>query len=191
MVRKIFTSVFLFFFSFSGVFAMTESENWLKAAKFLASQDIIKSYTNDAEYRIQDTITRKEVMKIVAKLAGVTPEEKCVGKYKDVENDWGCKYIERALSVWFIAPGEKFRPNDNITKSEAVKLIFKARNIQKIYNTSNWQEDYAKTAADLGLVTLYTDYSSDAKRGWIFALAANNFKEYVEQKSDIISDEAM
>ena len=42
-----------------------------------------------------------------------------------------------------------FRPDDNITKSEAIKLIFKARNIEKKYSTDNWQADYAKTASEL------------------------------------------
>ena len=129
-------------------------------------------------YRLWDTITRKEMAKIVTKLAWANPEEVCKWEFKDVEKDWGCKYIERMLKVGFIQSGEKFRPNDNITKSEAIKLMFKARGIKKIYNTSNWQEDYAKTASDLGLTELYTDYSTDAKRGWIFQVGAKSITDF-------------
>lgn len=146
-------------------------------------------------YRLWDTITRKEMAKIVTKLAWANPEEKCNWEFKDVEKDWGCKYIERMLKVWYIQSGEKFRPNDNITKSEAIKLIFKARGLKKIYNTSNWQEDYAKSANDLGLVDIYTDYGADAKRGWIFELAANTIKDFfpIQEMSEqqTYSDEAL
>jgi len=30
-----------------------------------------------------------------------------------------------------------------------VKLVFKVRDIEKIYTTDNWQKDYADTARDL------------------------------------------
>jgi hypothetical protein len=144
----------------------------------------------ESEYRIEGTITRKEVSKIVAKLAGVEPPEKCEGKFSDVTHDWGCKYIEWMLSAGYINTNKTFRPNDNITRSEAVKLIFKARNIQKKYNTQNWQEDYAKTASDLGLVEVYTNYNTNATRGWIFRIAARGFEEY-KKKESLISDEAL
>jgi S-layer homology domain len=162
----------------------------MSAANFLAGKGIIKQYASSSEYRLTDTITRKEVAKIVTKLAGVEPEEKCEGKFNDVAKDWGCKYIERMLKVGYIAASTTYRPDDNITKSEAVKMIFKARAIEKKYNTGNWQADYAKTASDLGLVDSYMDYTTDAKRGWIFRLAARDFEEYKKQEI-LISDEVL
>lgn len=174
-MKKVFAIVLLFSVLFSSAFALSREE---LAANFLASKSVITDKSsNPSEYRLSDTITRKETMKIVAKLAGASVVEKCEGKFSDVVNDWGCKYIERALSVWFISAGNgKFRPDDNITKTEAMKLIFKARNIAKIYNTENWQKDYADTAYDLGIApSKYTDYNSDAKRGWIFESAYNTY----------------
>lgn len=193
MKKRIFLVLCLFAFSIcsSSLFAenLTVSQE-LQAAKYLASQWIIASVGNESDYRVEGTITRKEVSKIVAKLAWVTPEEKCEKKFSDVPADWGCKYIEWMLSAWYIVPNKTFRPDDNITKSEAVKLIFKARNIEKKYSTQNWQEDYAKTASELGLVELYTDYDTNATRGWIFRVAARGFEEY-KQIEWLMSDEAL
>lgn len=174
-MRKILGGILLCSVLFTSVFASSREE---LAANFLASKWVITDKSsNPSEYRLSDTITRKETMKIVAKLAGATVTEKCDGKFTDVVNDWGCKYIEWALSVWFISAGNgTFRPDDNITKTEAMKLIFKARNIAKIYTTDNWQKDYADTAYDLGIVSSkYSDYNSDAKRGWIFESVYNTY----------------
>ncbi len=191
-MRIILSAVILCFFSFTSFASSSplESTKEIEAANYLADKWIIASVTTDSEYRVEGTITRKEVSKIVAKLAGVTPPEKCEGKFSDLTKDWGCKYIEWMLSAWYIAANPTFRPDDNITKSEAVKLIFKARKIEKKYSTSNWQEDYAKTASELGLVDTYTDYDANATRGWIFRLAARWFEDY-KQIESLISDEAL
>ena len=170
--------------------AFASSTKEYEAAKYLSDKWIIASVKLESEYRLESTITRKEVSKIVAKLAWVNPAEKCEWKFSDVKNDWGCKYIEWMLSAWYIAPNKTFRPDNNITKSEAVKLIFKARNIEKKYNTQNWQADYAMTAAELWLVDAYSDYNANALRGWIFRLSARGFEEY-KQKEALISDEAL
>ena len=188
-MKKILISCICLLFSFGIASALTDSREFA-AANFLAEKWVIKQFINASDYRLEDTITRKEVAKIVTKLAGVEPEEKCEGKFSDVAQDWGCKYIERMLKVGFIANSKTYRPDDNITKSEAVKMIFKARGIEKKYSTGNWQQDYAKTAADLDLVDTYTDYGSDALRGWIFRLAARDFEEYKKEES-LISDEAL
>jgi len=88
------------------------------------------------------------MMKIVMNLSGKSVPNECKGSFGDVVNDWGCKYIESALANGFIASNANFRPNDSISKAESMKLILKAKDIDKAYNTSNWQADYMKTALD-------------------------------------------
>lgn len=60
--------------------------------------------------------------------------------------DWGCKYIESGLQYEFIESNLRFRPQENVTKVEALKLIFQARSIEKKYTTLYWQEDYISSA---------------------------------------------
>ncbi|NUJ97894.1 S-layer homology domain-containing protein [Candidatus Gracilibacteria bacterium] len=188
-MKKIF--VFFFILTF-GLFSTSyaEENNEIVSANFLASKGFISDNSNNpTNYRLNETITRKEMIKIVVKVAGLEVEEKCEKKFSDVSEDWGCKYIESALKAGFISFNNGvFRPDENITKTESLKLVFKARGIQKLYNTSHWQEDYMKTAFDLGLITAqYSDYNTNAFRGWIFIVIA---KTYEDIKNTIYSDEA-
>lgn len=152
------------------------------------NQEMVDAIENGTKwFRLWDSITRQEVMKIVAKLSGDEISNTCSWEFSDVDKSgWGCKYIEWALGKWYITYAKTFRPEDNITKSEAMKLIFKARNIKKIYNTDNWQADYAMTAADIGLVDIYTDYNTDASRWWIFVISSKSFEQEFEDFKDEI-----
>jgi hypothetical protein len=43
-------------------------------------------------------MTRKEILKVIAKLSNEEIVDTCVGTFSDVDiTDWGCKYIEWAL----------------------------------------------------------------------------------------------
>lgn len=195
MFKKSMTAFILVLFSLSSVFWATQKE--IETANFLAWKDIIKDYSSDTiAYRLDDTITRRETMKIVMKLSWITIEDKCEEKFDDVKNgDWGCKYVEAALDAWFIAENDNFRPDDNITKTESMKLVLKAKSINKSQKTDNWQEDYMETAFKYGIIeTKYSDYNADAKRWWIFTIATATIvkEEEIKKKQEEkkYSDEA-
>jgi hypothetical protein len=89
----------------------------------------------------------------------------CREIFTDVQTDWGCKYIEKALENNYIEGNDLFRPNENVTQTEALKLIFKAKNIEKAYNTDFWQEDYISTAYYKGYIDQkYAHYNQSATR---------------------------
>jgi len=187
-MRKILVAFFVFsFISFASVWAYTAKQ--LESANYLASKGFItdKSETPD-EYRLDDGITRKEFMKVIAKLSGEEVPDVCEWIFSDVVNDWGCKYIEFALKKGYIAQNALFRPDDNLTKTEAVKLVFKVRDIEKIYTTDNWQKDYADTARDLWLLEAYYDYNSDSSRGWIFEMIYNTYRQKVGETNVYTDD---
>lgn len=149
-------------------------------AEFLASKGYInvKSFNPD-KYNLEATITRKEVMKLISGLWNLELSESCQGIFADVADDWGCKHIEAALLSEYISSNQGFRPNDTLTRSEALKLIFKARGIQKRYETNNWQEDYISSAYYLGYIDQkFSQYNESATRGWFFSVAAKTFKEF-------------
>lgn len=189
-----FLGVFLIvsFFSLSAFALSVEKQ----AADFLADKGYIVDHRGETEeYRVDDGITRKEMMKIIAKINGEELEDTCATPFSDVSpDDWGCKYITWALERDFIAQNEQFRPEDNINITEALKLIFKAKGIEKAYDTGNWQDDYINTAFDLGLIDEhYTNYVEEASRGWIFLVAANTFEEFEVADEDeiLIEDESL
>ncbi len=153
--------------------SVSAAKSQLESAKALAGQGVIKQGLTSADFGLSNTITRKEIMKIVLNLSGKNVSDTCNGDFEDVANDWGCKYIEAGLRNGFIAANASFRPNDSISKAEAMKLILKARGIDKAYNTSDWQADYMNTAYDNSIIAAkYSDHGSKALRGWIFGIGA-------------------
>ena len=150
------------------------------AAEFLASQNVIESNSlKPTQYQLQNTITRKEIMKVVANISGIDLNDSCEGVYTDVMNDWWCKYIESALRAWFIAPNKDFRPEETLTQAEALKLVFQSRNIEKRYNTASWQQDYASSAYYLWYIDEKPDsFNTPATRGWIFQAVARTYTNF-------------
>ncbi len=189
-MKKLLSVIALLSISFSWVFALTEGEQY-NSANYLAAKSFIKDFSKTpVEYRVWDNITRKEAMKIIVNVAYLKVENNCEKKFKDVWDDWGCKYIEAALKAWFITQADKFRPDDNITVSEVLKLIFKARNLDRKFNTWDWVNDYVNSAKELKLINEPIDWKTDAKRGWIFVVIAKTF-DYLNDKNFILfySDE--
>ncbi len=185
MSKKIIASaVLLFSLFYSSSFAFSGTD--ASAAKFLAGKWYIANNLDINGYRLDDGITRKEFMKIIAKINGAVVPEKCEKKFSDVNSaDWGCKYIEWALSKGFVAKNATFRPNDNVNITEALKLIFKAKGIEKKYSTSSWQADYVNSAFDLGMIKeKYSQYTMGATRGWIFTVASRSFSDFVVSADD-------
>lgn len=151
-----------------------------KWAELLASMKIIETKSfNPDEYQLEENISRKEIMKIIINISGIEIMDNCREIFTDVNTDWGCKYIESALENNFITGNELFRPDDSVTKTEALKLIFKARWIKKAYATQYWQEDYISTAYYYWYIDeKYSYYSESATRWWIFSVLGKTFDEF-------------
>ena len=160
-----------------GIQNISKERKW---AEYLASKNIIQSHSLDANaYLLWEKITRKEVMKVILNASGIIVDNNCKEIFQDVDNDWGCKYIETALENQYIIWNESFRPNSDITKTEALKLIFKARNIDKSYTTDSWQQDYISTALYLWFIDeKFSNYNEIATRGWIFAVLSKTYPDF-------------
>jgi len=174
----------------TGFAAKTE----LESAQKLATMGVINSGSSAADFGLSNTITRKEMMKVILNLSGKSVPDTCKGTFSDVANDWGCKYIEAGLANGFIAANASFRPDDTISKAEAMKLVLGARGIEKSVSTSDWQADWMNTALENGLIaSSYSDHNSSALRGWIFGVGAAEAGGDVMVKAEgdvMIKDEA-
>jgi len=148
-------------------YAYTSSQ--FLAAKNLWEQGIIIKQSGVSEYRLDETITRKEFMKVLANKVGQEVPNECDYEFRDVKNDWGCKYIEWAMKSALIAQDSYFRPHEAMTKAESMKLILKVRNIERVQKTSDWRNDDMETAFQKWIIeSKYSDYDTSATRGWIF-----------------------
>ncbi|MCT4617745.1 MAG: S-layer homology domain-containing protein [Candidatus Gracilibacteria bacterium] len=176
--------------------AMVQVNPEIEAANFLAEKGIIKDNSaNPEKYNLDMDIRRGEMMKITINLTGVEPDSTCAGKFSDIsKDDWICKYAETGLKLGIVAKNDKFRPLDNLTKTEAVKMVFKGLGIEKTFNTGNWQQDYMETAYQKGyILEKYIDYNANANRGFVFLIAKKALAKEGQKPVDFfkpISDEA-
>ena len=139
------------------------------SAKNLGEQGIILKQESLQAYRLGETMTRKEFMKVLANKVWDEIPNECDYEFRDVKNDWWCKYIEWAMKNAYIAQEDYFRPDEPMTKAESMKLILKARYIDRIQKTSDWRDDDMQTAFQKWIVEKkYSDYDKVATRWWIF-----------------------
>lgn len=122
----------------------------------------------------------------------MTVEDTCEGKFADLSSDdWGCKYAEAALANGFIAANANFRPDDNVSKVEALKMVFQARGIERADN-EDWRAGYVETAVAEGIVSAsFSDYDTAAVRGWIFVAGANAVDAEMvveDEEDDLLGD---
>ena len=116
------------------------------AANRLASLGVIVDNSEDpSKYNLGSNITRREMLKVMMNLSSVEGTETCEGKFSDLPaSDWGCKYAEAALKAGFIAANTNFRPNDLVSKSEALKMVMQAKGLAKKEGVTPWQKAYVE-----------------------------------------------
>ena len=191
MLKKIIVSISVLALAVVWVSAYSNSD--VETANFLANEWVIVDNSSDPwSYRLDDTITRREMLKIMMKLSKKTVVDVCNGSFSDMKTwDWGCKYAEVALDNSYIAANSTFRPADNISKIESLKMIMQATWIERFQN-EDWRAWYVEKAEEEDLVSYaFTDYNTSATRSWIFRVAGKTFSNFniVEDESDIINAE--
>jgi len=171
--------------SVSSLHAYTEHN--IQSANFLATQSVINDNSNNIIwYNLDDNITRREVLKVMMNISGKTVTDTCSWNFSDMNSgDWGCKYAEAALREWYIAANTTFRPNDNVTQIEALKMIMQANNIQRDDN-DDWRAGYVSKAFSQELLTDdYLEYDALAMRGWIFSTWARSYDDFTYEEPEI------
>lgn len=150
------------------------------SADFLASLWIINDNSaNPLWYNLDNKITRREMLKVMMNLSGKTVWTTCTWKFSDLSSsDWGCKYAESALENGFISSNNTFRPDDNVTQIEALKMIMQAKWIEKDTN-DDWRAGYVSKAYEEGLLDAnYLMYDENALRGFIFSTSAKTYSNF-------------
>ncbi len=149
------------------------------AANYLADQNVIvDNSTNVEAYNFTYNITRREMVKVAMNISGKTVVDSCNGEFSDLDSDdFGCKYAEAALANGFIAANASFRPDDLITNSESLKMIMQAKWIERDVN-DDWRAGYSTKATSEWLISSTYEFDANAKRGWIFDIAALAYPEF-------------
>jgi len=210
MFKKVITSIAIvavsWAISFASYSAVVDNKTELESANSLAEQGIINNHVNDPEnYNLNDNVLRQEIAAVARWVAGLPKKGRCDNEFKDLTdtkpNTWACRNVEVLVDNDLIAKNDYFRPEDKITKSETIAMLIKSIWFDYNYDPSsdkNWQQQIVEYAASKGVVELFTDYNTDATRGWVFQVADTTIrkdkeiKAQMKQKEDkLYTDEAM
>ncbi len=127
----------------TSIVAFAYTQTGVDNANFLADKWIITKQTDPKNYRLDNYITRAELVGISLKLKGIPlPENyQCKKYFTDVtENDWICRAVEMAADGWLISRTNKtFYPQRYITRSESLSILLKASGLlDKIPTLTNY-----------------------------------------------------
>lgn len=171
--------VLLSIFSFKNIFA----NDSVKVANFLAEKNIIVDKKNNpSEYRLKSNILRQEIAWIIAKVAEVPEKQDCENLFWDMTktkpNSWVCARVEALLDAWIIAKNKYYRPEEFVSKAEAVWFILKSlysEDYNKSYDKNySWEENAISFAEDIEILKEeVSDYSQKASREFIFKIIYN------------------
>jgi len=129
-MKKLILSSLLITSGFAFAYIQIDVDN----ANYLASNNIITTQSKTAGYRLDASISRAEVVAIALKMKGIQdpPSYKCKKYFSDtVQNDWICRAVELAADNGIITRNKKFRPQDKITKIEALTILTKSAGLYK------------------------------------------------------------
>lgn len=106
------------------------TQNDILNASFLADRGIITFQTSTVSYRLNNTITRAELVGIALKVKGISVSEsyQCKGYFTDISaGTWVCRAVEKAADLGLITrQNANFRPQDTVTRAEALAILMKA-----------------------------------------------------------------
>lgn len=172
-----------------GTSIVAAASGFLPYAEALADAGIITKSSTEVGYRLADNALRQEVAGMMMALNKATypADFACAGKFVDVSatkpNSWACKVVETALSGGLIATNSSFRPEDNITRSEALAMILKGQGIEiptatgSSFNdvTVAWQVNVSEVALAKKIISSNASFRPNAlvTRGELFVMAAN------------------
>lgn len=202
MIKKIISTIALISVtgavSFASYSAVVDNKTQLESANSLASQGIINDHKNDTEnYNLNDNVLRQEIAAVARWVAKLEKKGKCDNIFKDLSdtkpNTWACRNVEVLVDNDLISKNENFRPEDKITKSETIAMLIKAIGFDYKLDpnsSKNWQQQVVEYAASKWVVELFTDYNTDATRGWVFQVADTTIRKDIEIKAKAKEKEA-
>lgn len=200
-MKKLLISLFVLSISFSVWFAtltaVVDNKTELESANSLAEQKIINDHKNDPEnYNLKDNVLRQEIAAVARWVAKLEKKWKCDNIFKDLSdtkpNTWACRNVEVLVDNNLISRNENFRPEDKITKSEAIAMLIKAIWFDYEMGTNsskNWQEQVVEYAAEKWVVELFADYNTEATRGWIFQVADTTIRRDIQIREELKKQE--
>ncbi len=156
-------------------FALTPEQ----AAQDIGKYGIMGGFP-DGSLKLEQNVTRAQMAKMISMMNGTPGYVGSSSMFKDVPDaHWATQYIEyaRANNIVGGFPDGTFKPNDNVTKDQVIKMVVCALKYDK-YELSYrpqanaklyYPADYIKVAMDTDLIIPgeFGDGSQPATRGFV------------------------
>ncbi|MBU5436976.1 S-layer homology domain-containing protein [Tissierella sp. MSJ-40] len=152
------------------------SKHWAKDdISLLMEKNIISGYDN-GDFKPNNPIKRAELIKIINNVFGYIEKE--IIDFNDVsEKDWFYEDIQKGVKVGYIEgySNGAMKPNSNVTREEAAKIISKAYELKakKSKSTlgfkdedkiSSWAEEYIAALKEFGYISGYDNGKFEPKK---------------------------
>lgn len=194
-MKKTITFIITGFVLIGSVFAGTTQEiEYFIAANDLAEKWIITKKTNNQDYNVLEWVLRQEIAVISRRVSGIWENTGCKNIFWDVSanipNDWVCKNVEALVENNFISKNDNFRPEDNISKAEALIMLIRSIGFDFTLDsnsTVSWQKQVVDYSVTKWVVKDFSDFGVEATRWWIFEVA--NYSIEIKQKEDMKKQE--
>jgi len=181
----------------TGVSAYSTAQ--LEAANDLAAKGIINAQADAAGYNLDQNVLRQEIAAVARGVAGLEKTTVAEGIFSDVTatapNNWAVYSVEALANAGLIAKNPTFRPEDKISKAEAIGMVVKAAfGDAYAYDAAkgtSWQEQVVAFAVENGVAANFTNYDTAATRGFVFdsgsaALAAGETADEDDLLGDLL-----
>ncbi len=195
-------------FSSNSVFAQRfpdvgANETYKKGIEYLASLNIIHGH-QDGTFKPLDSLTRAEMMKIIVEGSFIyyDMDQNILDNYRnkncfpDVSpNQWFTKYICYGKEKnWVIGYGDgSFRPEQNVSFVEGLKITFKGFNLAFIEPNDEWFRDLVIRAGNRNFIPhTINGFHNHLKRNQMSDMVARilKFEEGAEQFEEYLGDRA-
>lgn len=151
---------------------ISNNNKYATAINYLASQGIINGYP-DGSFKPDNNVSRVEFLKILLESSSINSNDtQTQTGFSDIdENAWYAKYVRKAKQENWVQgyADNTFKPDQNINKVEALKIIAKVQ---------NWQTKLSLTSApfmDTSVSAWYSIYIDYAKSHNFLEEAGNFF----------------
>jgi len=145
--------------------------NYFEAIIYLAKKGIISGA--DGYFNPENNITRAELVKMVFGSANIVPDLSIANPFNDVDSSmWFAPYIATAKAKGIINgySDGTFRPNNPITRAEALKVIINTLNKDTLDSVS------FKVFDDVDPSVWYASYANFAKMTNLIDFVSNSFE---------------
>lgn len=161
--------------AFAADFPDVKNTKYEEAVDLLTAYEIIEGFP-DGTFRPEELVTRAQMAKMLTVALGYKyVSEDLTSFFTDMSGHWAEQYVQ-IMSTLDIIIGYldgSFKPDNNITYSEAVTMIVRALGYTDMSLPGEWPYDYYVKAGELGIVDGINISADNATRGDIAIMISN------------------